>query len=124
MWKGWLILALLTGCARQPPDDIYTDAEALRNQGKFREALDEINRGIAREPSWRFRILRAEVSLQNGDTDSADRALEAPPEPSRPEDRVWVFMLRGQSSFMRSGNDRADELILEARDIARPLKSP
>ena len=120
-----VLLLVLTGCARPSPstDTVYKDARELLDQGNLKDAIAKIESGIAREPSWRFRLLRAEALNLQGDSEGALRALDAPP-PVLPEDRSRLALLRAQAAFNLSRNDQAEALLNEAQEIARPLPSP
>jgi CHAT domain-containing protein/tetratricopeptide (TPR) repeat protein len=123
--RRWAALAvLLSGCARQSPDALYQEAKALYDRGKPKEALQSIERAIAREPSWRFRLLQAELLMGAGQTGEALGLLDATPGPSSAEDRARAAMLRGQAEFRRSEFTRAGAALAEAEALAKQVSSP
>jgi CHAT domain-containing protein/tetratricopeptide (TPR) repeat protein len=120
-----VVLAVtLAGCSRQSPDTLYNDAESLRNRGQLKQALENIDRGISTENSWRFRLLKTQVLLQNGDAKEALGLLESPPRPDAQEDRARFAMLHGQADFMLSNNDQSDAFLNQAAALAATLSSP
>src|SRR5271169_4218694 len=102
--KIWPVLLALAGCAGQSPDAVFKSARELLDQGNLKEAKAKIDLGIAREPSWRFRLLRAEVLNTGGDSEGALKELDGLP-PASVEDRVRLALLRAQAAFNVSKND-------------------
>jgi CHAT domain-containing protein len=123
--RAWAIVAVvLIGCATQSADTLYLEAQALRSQGKPKEALRKIDLGIAREPSWRFRLLQADILLTQGKPEEVDHVLHTLPAPTTVEDRARVAMLQGQASFSLSAYGEAEGQLAQAEKLARQVSSP
>jgi CHAT domain-containing protein/Tfp pilus assembly protein PilF len=91
------------------------------NQGKIKEALAEIDKG---DPSWRFRLLRAEALLRNGEAEEATAVLDANPPPTSTPDRARAAMFRGYARFLLSDYQQADQLYDTAQELNRPASEP
>lgn len=119
------LIILLSACGgRQSPDILYQQAQALYDRGKPKEALKAIEQGSGLEPSWRFRLLKAEILMGGGNMDQALELLDMKPPPTVLEDRARAAMLRGQAEFRRSEFDRADASFTEAEGLAKLVSSP
>ena len=124
MVKWAAVFLIITGCGRPSADSLYSGGQALMNQGKIKEALEEIDAGGAREPSWRFRLLRAEALLLNGEAEEATSVLDASPPPSLTPDRARAAMFRGYARFLLSDYQKADKLYDAAQELNRPASDP
>ena len=57
-------------------DKLMAEGQQLRAQGKLTEAADAMDDAIAERPQdWTYRVSRASLAFQNGDTKIADREL-------------------------------------------------
>jgi CHAT domain-containing protein/tetratricopeptide (TPR) repeat protein len=124
MIKWAAVLLVITGCTRQSPDSLYLAAQALMSQGKIKEAIEKIDAGSARDPSWRFRLLRAEALLRNGEAEQATSVLDATPAPSSTADRARAAMFRGYAKFLLSDYQQADKLYDAAQALNKPASDP
>ena len=119
----WPVFLLLAGCAAPNTDSVYKDARNLLDQGNLKEAKSKIDVGIARESSWRFRLLQAEYFNLSGDADGALKTLDVPP-PAGEEDLTRIAFLRGQAAFYLSHYEQAKQSLDEAAKGAKLLASP
>lgn len=124
MTRWLLAVVLLSGCVKQSPDVLYKSAVALYDHGNQKQALEAVERGMVVEPSWRFRLLEAEVLLGDGKTDQALALLNFSPPSTSPEDRARVAMLRGQVEFRRANYEQADAALTQAEALAAQVSSP
>ena len=87
-----IVSLILAGCGISP-DVHYQRGRLLLKQGKQKEAMVEAEAGWRAEPSWRFRILKADILLVLGESKAAADLLAFPEPPSDPESRVrlWMF---------------------------------
>jgi CHAT domain-containing protein len=129
---GLLLLVVLAGCglvtstscARQPAESLYRKSRTLLDRGDWRAALAAADAGFRRESSWRFRTLRAEILLSNGDAPRAMEALSSSPGPATEELRARLDMLRGQAKYLLSDYAGAEADLGQARELAKGLKQP
>ncbi len=120
-------LILLGGCAwhsASSPDTIYRDAYRLLRRGELPAALAEAQSGLRAEPSWRFRLLKAEILLTSGEAVEAARFLASTPAPADPETQARWRMFEGQADYLQSDFLAADSAIGAAESLARPLNKP
>src|ERR1700676_1657371 len=89
-----IVLMILAGCGTSP-DARYQNGRLLLKQGKFTEALREAEAGMQAEPSWRFRILKADVLLARGEAKAAKEMLASAELPSDPESLARLRMDQG-----------------------------
>ncbi len=125
--RGGLALILLAGCswrAAGSPDATYRDAERLLRRGELKEALAKAEAGLRSEPSWRFRLLKAEILLTSGEAVEASRYLASVDAPSDAEWQARRRMIQGQADYMQSDFLAAEAALAEAESLARPLKLP
>src|SRR5258708_2249875 len=89
-----IVSLILAGCGTSP-EVHYDTARLLLKQGKLSEAMREAEAGWRAEPSWRFRILKADVLLQRGEAKAAKELLTSSEPPSDPESRARLKMDEG-----------------------------
>src|SRR5580658_4791590 len=118
------LLLLLSGCATQSPDSIYRQSKTLLDRGEWKPALAAADEGFRREPSWRFRLLKAEILLSNGDASSAMEVLRVADPPESDELRARLAMHRGQAKYLLSDYAGSEADFNRAWEIARTLKQP
>ncbi|HLW76786.1 MAG TPA: CHAT domain-containing protein [Bryobacteraceae bacterium] len=124
MRAALLLPLLLVGCARQTPDSLYRSSQTLLKQGKLAGAVAAADAGLHLDPSWRFRLLKAEALLSMGEGKKAMDTLHSAPPPSAPEDRARVAMHEGYANFVLANYPAAAASLDQAREIARPLNLP
>src|SRR5580700_8515518 len=123
--RRWaFLLFLLSSCARQSPNSIYQKSKALFDRGELKPALAQAEEGLRREPSWRFRLLKAEILLSNGDASGATEILRSPDSPDSDELRARLAMDRGQARYLLSDYAGAEADLNQARGLAMPLHQP
>ena len=76
--------AILAGCGTSA-DTRYQNGRALLKKGKFAEAMREADAGMGAQPSWRFRILKADVLIARGEAKAVKDLLASAPPPTEPE---------------------------------------
>jgi CHAT domain-containing protein/Tfp pilus assembly protein PilF len=118
------LVLLLSGCARQSPDSIYRKSKTLVDRDEWKPALAAANEGFRREPSWRFRLLKAEILLSNGDAPAAMEVLRAADPPESDELRARLAMHRGQAKYLLSDYAGSETDLNQAREIAERLNQP
>ncbi len=118
------LVLLLSGCARQSPDSIYEKSKSLLDRGEWKPALADAEAGFRREPSWRFRLLKAEILLSNGQAPAAMETLQGAEPPDSEELRVRLAMHRGQAKYLMSDYAGAEADLTEARNAAHKLNLP
>jgi tetratricopeptide (TPR) repeat protein len=117
---GFLLLA---GCGRSP-DAHYQRGRLLHKQGKLTEAMREAEAGLRAEPSWRFRILKADVLLARSDVAAARALLDSSQPPTGGESLARLRMAQGYAEYLTSNYSRADALLQQAAEAAKPLGLP
>lgn len=118
------IACLILAACGTSPDVRYQKGRLLLKRGKLNEAMREAEAGFAAEPSWRFRILRADVLLGRSDAAAAKKLLASADRPSDPELLARLLMDEGWAEFLDSNYSQAEELLQQAARIARPLGRP
>ncbi len=119
-----LLLVLWScACSTSSPEASFQSAKSLLLEGKLDQALAAADAGYRAEPSWRFRILRAEILLQI-DPQKAIEALDAAGTPPSADLRARVEMDRGWAADLASRYSAAEESLNRARQIAAPLDQP
>jgi CHAT domain-containing protein len=118
-----VLLLLLSGCAKQSTDSAYQKSKDLLDRGEFKQALAAADDGFRLEPSWRFRLLKAEILLSKGDAQAATEVLNAP-DPETDELRARQAMHRGQAKYLLSDYAGSEADLELARKLASPLKQP
>ena len=121
-----LPLLLVASCTRRSfpsPDVLYRDSEALLKRGDPKAALSRAEQGLEREPSWRFRLLKAEILLTAGQALEAGRYLESIPAPDEPQARALWRMFQAQADYMQSDYQRAAPALEEAAQVAAAVHS-
>jgi CHAT domain-containing protein len=114
---------LLVGCARSP-DVRYREGRLLLKQGKLAEAMREADAGMRAEPSWRFRLLKADILVRRSDANGAREVLAVPQLPTDQESLARLRMDQGWLEYFSSNYSSAEALLQEAGRIARPLDLP
>ncbi len=118
-----IVFIILAGC-RTSPDAHYKRGKLLLNQDKLDDAMREVDAGMKAEPSWRFRILKADVFLARSDGKAAKEVLASAPAPTDPETLARVQMDEGWAESFASNYPRAAELLQQASETAKPLGLP
>ncbi len=120
-----IALAILwsASCSRPSPDAAYRDAQALLLDSKRDAALAAADAGYRAEPSWRFRLLRAEI-LTELDPQKAIEALNTADLPDTPTLRARLEMDRGWAAELLSHYADAEASLTRAAEIAAPLDDP
>ncbi len=123
--RGVFILFILWSgsCSTKSPEAAFQSAKALLLEGKLDQALKVADSGYRAEPSWRFRLLRAEILLQIDPRKAAD-AIDAEGTPPTPVLRARMEMDRGWAAELLSRYPAAEESLNLARDLAAPLNQP
>jgi CHAT domain-containing protein/Tfp pilus assembly protein PilF len=121
----WLAIPLLflCGCTENSADSAYHKSRTFFDHGDLKSAMAQADIGFRKEPSWRFRLLRAEILLSKGDAQSAIETLRAA-EPESDETRARLAMHRGQAKYLLSDYAGAEADFNRAWEIARTLKQP
>jgi CHAT domain-containing protein len=118
-----IILLTLASCGTSP-DAHYQNGRLLLKQGKLNEAMREAEAGMRVEPSWRFRLLEADVLLTRSDVNAAKKLLAFPQPPSDLESLARLRMDQGSLESMASNYSGAEALFRQASQIAKPLDRP
>src|ERR1700761_2226147 len=118
------VLLLLCSCTRFTPEAHYRRAETLLKQSKLDEALTEANAGLKAEPSWRFRLLEAEILLAKHNAKEAIRVLDAQSEPPDAEARARLHMHQGYAKTLTAEYSKAEKSFDDAAAIAKSLNLP
>src|SRR3984957_11202661 len=118
-----IVSLILAGCGISP-DVHYQKGRLLLKQGKQKEAMVEAEAGWRAEPSWRFRILKADILLVLGEAKAAAGLLAFPEPPTDPESRVRLCMDKAWTEYSASDSSGAEKLLAEAAQIARALGRP
>lgn len=123
--QGLLVIAffVLAGCGTSP-DAHYKNGRALLRQGKLPEAMREAEAGTSAEPSWRFRILKADVLLARGEGKAAKALLASAEPPSDPQLLTRLKMDEAWAESLASNYSQAEDLLQQARRIVKPLNNP
>jgi len=114
---------ILAGCGTSP-DAHYQNGRLLLKQGKFTDAMREADQGLRAEPSWRFRILKADVLLARSDVNRAKPLLESSQLPSDRELLARLRMAQGYAEYRTSNYARAEAFFQQASEAAKPLGLP
>src|ERR1700693_5580697 len=117
---GFLILA---GCGTSP-NVRYQNGRLLLKQGRLDEAMREADAGLRAEPSWRFRILKADILLTRFDVDGARQLLTSTEIPSDQESLARLRMDQGWLEYMRSNYSGAEQLLQQAGEVANRPSLP
>jgi CHAT domain-containing protein len=117
---GFLILA---GCGTSP-NVRYQNGRLLLKQGRLDEAMREADAGLRAEPSWRFRILKADILLTRFDVDGARQLLTSTEIPSDQESLARLRMDQGWLEYMRSNYSGAEQLLQQAGEVAKRPSLP
>jgi CHAT domain-containing protein/tetratricopeptide (TPR) repeat protein len=118
-----ILFLVLCGCARRPhasPDALYHQAETLLKQGNLEGALANADNGFRAEPSWRFRLLKADILISVKPQEAIAVLDTAEPPPSA-ELRADQLLRLGQAKLKLSDLDSAEQAFREAHDLAEPL---
>jgi CHAT domain-containing protein len=118
-----IVLLTLAGCGTSP-EAHYLKGRLLLKQGKKDEAMREAEAGMRSEPSWRFRILEADILLARPDPNAAKKLLAFPQPPSDPESLARLRMDQALLESMASKYASAETLLDQAGQIAKPLGLP
>jgi CHAT domain-containing protein/Tfp pilus assembly protein PilF len=114
---------ILAGCGT-PPDVRYQKGRSLYHEGKLAEALREADAGLRAEPSWRFRILKADILLSRADKRAAKELLASPQPPADGELLARLKMAQGYVEYLTSDYSAAEQLLRQAGEAAKPLGLP
>jgi CHAT domain-containing protein/Tfp pilus assembly protein PilF len=118
-----IVFLILTGCGTSP-DVHYQNGRLFQKQGKLADAMREAEAGFAAEPSWRFRILKADVLLARSDVTAAKALLVSPKPPTDGELLARLRMAQGYAEYLTSNYPRAEELLQQAGQSAKSLGLP
>lgn len=118
-----IVFVGLAGCGTSP-EVHYQKGKLLLKQDKLDEAMREAEDGMKAEPSWRFRILKADVFLARSDGKSAKEILAFGPPPSDPELLARMQMDEGWAENFASNYPRAEALLQQASQTAKPVGNP
>ncbi len=116
-----LLLIAGAGCGRPSADVLFRRAEQYKQQENFRSALESAEEGFRREPSWRFRLLKADILLASRKAREALEALRAPEDSLTPEQRAQLAMYRGTAAYLLSDYPAAEADLVRARLLAKRL---
>lgn len=122
--RGLVALILFGGCgwrSASSPEEVYRNAHRLLRRGELKAALAQADSGLRAEPSWRFRLLKAEILLTSGEAMEASRFLASSAPPSDPETRARWRMDQGQADYLQSDFLGAESALDEAARLAQPL---
>jgi CHAT domain-containing protein len=122
--RGYAIGLLILASCGTSPDVHYQKGRLLLKQGRLSEAMREAEAGMQAERSWRFRILEADVLLTRSDTNAARKLLSFPQPPSDLESLARLRMDQGLLESLSSNYSRAEALLAQASQIAKPLGLP
>jgi CHAT domain-containing protein/Flp pilus assembly protein TadD len=125
--RGGLALILLGGCAWRSagsPDLAYREADRLLRRGELKAALTQAESGIRAEPSWRFRLLKAQILLTGGDAVEGSRYLASLSAPADAEIHARWRMLQAQADYMQSDFLAAETALTESESLAHLLRLP
>src|SRR5277367_1331644 len=116
-------LLILAGCGTSP-DLRFQKGRALYHEGKLADALREADAGLSAEPSWRFRILKADILLSRADTGAAKDLLTSSELPADAELLARLRMAQGYAEYLTSNYSAAEQLLRQAGQAAKPLGNP
>lgn len=123
-YHGLAITFLIFAACGTSPDDHYRRGRLLLKQDDKNGALREAEAGLRAEPSWRFRILKADVLLARHETKAAEDLLASADLPSDPEMLARLRMDQGWAENLDSNYPKAATLLQQAHDIVQPLGLP
>lgn len=118
-----ILFFLLAGCGTSP-DAHYQKGRLLLKQNKLDEAMREADAGMQAEPSWRFRILKADIFVARNDGNAAKKVLAFAEAPSDPELLARLRMDQGWAEYLGSNYASAEALLKDAGRAAKPLNLP
>src|ERR1035437_282960 len=118
-----IVFLILAGCGTSP-DVHYRNGRLLQKQGKLTEAMREAEAGLRAEPSWRFRILMADILLARSDINAAKALLASPQLPPDSESLARLRMALGYAEYLTSNYSGAEQLLQQASQTAKPLGLP
>lgn len=116
-------MLILAGCGTSP-DVRYKNGRLLHRQGRLKEALEEAEAGFRAEPSWRFRILKADILLARSDVNAARAMLTSAQLPADREQLARLRMAQGYAEYLMSNYAAAEQLMHQASEAAQPLERP
>ena len=122
--RRYAVALLIFASCGTSPDTHYERGRLLLKQGKRNEAMREAEAGMRAEPSWRFRILEADILLARSETDAAKKLLAFPQPPSDPESLARLRMDQSLLQSMAYNFTGAEALLEQASRIAKPLGLP
>jgi tetratricopeptide (TPR) repeat protein len=118
-----IVFLILAGCGTSP-DVHYRNGRLLQKQGKLAEAMREADAGLRAEPSWRFRILKADILLVRADINAAKGLLVSTEPPTDPESLARLRMAEAYVQYLTSNYSAAERLLQQASQTAKPLGLP
>jgi CHAT domain-containing protein/Tfp pilus assembly protein PilF len=127
-----LALMLLAACGRRPAstselDSVFRQATLLRQRGELPQALALAERGLAQfqnnrgsEWFWKFRLLKAEVLLTQGNAAKGAELLQEPVSalPGSPELRCRLLLDRGLAEYWLSHYPESKRLFDQSLQLA------
>ena len=128
-----LALMLLAACGRRPastvePDLVFRQATLLRHRGELPQALALAERGLAQfqnnpgsEWFWKFRLLKAEVLLTQGNAAKGAELLQEPLSavPNSPELRCRLLLDQGLAEYWLSHYPESKRLFDQSFQLAK-----
>jgi len=120
------LLLLLGSCGRPEPspDARYTNARRLLREGDLKVALLQAEAGLKVEPSWRFRLIKAEILLSSGKAVEAVEVLDSASPPENAELSARLAMCRGWARLKLADYPAAGLQLNQALEKARALGLP
>jgi len=129
----FLTLTLLVACGRRPastsdPDSVFRQATLLRQRGELPQALALAERGLAQfqnnagsEWFWKFRFLKAEVLLTQGNAAEGAKLLQEPLSalPDSPELRCRLLLDQGLAEYWLSHYPESKRLFDQSFQLAK-----
>jgi CHAT domain-containing protein/Tfp pilus assembly protein PilF len=90
----------------------------------LKAALADVDAGFRREPSWRFRLLKAEILLASSKAKAALDLLESSAPPASAEQRARLRMHQAWAKFLLGDFPGAETAMAEAQALAEQVDAP
>jgi tetratricopeptide (TPR) repeat protein len=121
---GLAIAFLILAACGASPDVHYRKGRLLLKQDDLNGATREAEAGMRSEPSWRFRILQADIHLARHETRAAKEILASAEPPSDGEMLARLRMDQGWIEYLGSNYSNAAALFQRAHQVVQPLGLP